>query len=194
MKKTIYLLLASCFLILASPVSAHVLESNGSIGAVMHISPDDDPVAGQPSGFFFEFKDKDGKFKPKDCECVVSILQGNTEMFSQQLFQNSTDPSLENASFTYTFPEKNVYTVKIVGKPNSSDAFQPFTLKYDIRVSREATIDQQNSPNDDSFVEWFKGHTLHLIAAFMVLGIVIVGSIKQIMDSKKKNTETKEVK
>lgn len=122
---------------LLSSAFAHVLESDGTIGAVIHISPDDDPIAGKESGFFFEFKDKENKFTPENCRCTFTILQAGKEIYSQPLFQGNTNPSLDNASVLYTFPEKNIYTVRVTGEPTTQNAFEPFTLSYDIRVSRE---------------------------------------------------------
>ncbi len=133
---------------LFSPVKifAHVLESNGSVGAVLHITPEDDPIAGEQSGFFFEFKDKENKFNPKDCDCNIYILQNGKEIYSSNLFQGNTDPSLDNASLFYTFPKKDVYKIKIIGSPISKDKFQKFTLEYDIRVSRINTT--QTDPKE----------------------------------------------
>ncbi len=118
-------------------VSAHILRSDGSIGAVLHIDPEDDPIAGQQSGFFFEFKDKQNKFTPTNCDCTFSINEQSKEIYSQPLFAGNANPNLENASIFYTFPKKDVYEVAVVGKPIQANAFQPFTLRYDLRVDRE---------------------------------------------------------
>ena len=115
---------------------AHVLKTDGSVGAVIHVSPEDDPIAGESTDFYFEFKDKTGKFTPENCDCNGSILQGGKEVYSAPLFQNSTNPSLENASFSYTFPEKNIYKVRVSGKPITTGVFESFTLEWDIRVAR----------------------------------------------------------
>jgi hypothetical protein len=41
------------------PTSAHVLitDDSGMVGAVLHVTPDDDPVAGEPSSLFYEIRD-----------------------------------------------------------------------------------------------------------------------------------------
>lgn len=155
-------LLTSLFYLLTSVqhAAAHVLEANGSVGAVLHIDPEDDPIAKQQSTFFFAFKDKEGKFTSSNCDCRVSISQQGKEIFSQSLFQNSTDPSLTNASFSFIFPQKDVYTITVVGKPYDTTAFTPFTLSYPIRVAREES--PASSPT------WITTHLLHII-----LGIVI---------------------
>jgi hypothetical protein len=120
-------------------VEAHVLVYDRDIGAVMHIDPDDAPVAKEQSAFFFEFKDTQNKFDPVNCDCTFSISENGTEIYSQPLFQNSTKPTLNNAGVFYTFSKKDVYEIKIVGKPNSQNAFQSFTLVYNVRVDQIAT-------------------------------------------------------
>ncbi len=121
---------------LPAQVLAHTLESSGSIGAVMHVTPDDDPIAGEVSGFYFEFKDKNNKFQPENCVCTVSIKKGDDEIFSTDLFGANSDPSLSNASFNFTFPEKNIYKIVIKGESKTSGEFQNFELSYDLRVER----------------------------------------------------------
>jgi len=125
------------FQLFATSISAHVLKTDGSVGAVIHVSPEDDPIARESTDFFFELKDKTGKFKPENCDCRGIILQSGKEIYSEALFQDA-NPSLENASFSFTFPEKNVYKVRVSGKPTTPGAFEPFTLSWDIRVARES--------------------------------------------------------
>lgn len=173
-------------------VFAHVLKTSGSVGAVVHVSPEDDPIAGEPTDFFFEFKDKDGKFKPDNCDCKVVILKSGKEAYSAPLFQSNTDPNLTNASFSYTFPEKNVYTVKVIGNPLTPDAFQAFTLDYDIRVARES--ETNTSPNQtgnlntqkSGFGYWVSTHIPHLIGGFLVSALLVFALIKQQSAAKNK--------
>lgn len=156
---------------------AHVLKTDGNIGAVLHIDPDDDPIAGQQSGFFFEFKDKTNKFKPENCNCTFSILRADKEIFTQPLFQNSSSPSLTSASIFFTFPEKDVYQIKVKGLPNTPDAFQQFELTYDIRVARVATPTNNPGQNQDGNSQnWFLTHIPHILAGVLV-GAFLLGAI-----------------
>ncbi len=129
---------------------AHVLKTDGSIGAVIHINPDDDPVVGEPASFFFDLKDKDSKFSAEKCDCRAMVSMGEMEMFSQGLFASNDHASLNAQSFSYTFPEKGIYTVVVSGKPYLEGDFQPFTLKYDIRVSRESAGATHAMPTESS--------------------------------------------
>ncbi|HSX18542.1 MAG TPA: hypothetical protein VLE91_00245 [Candidatus Saccharimonadales bacterium] len=160
------------------PTYAHVLKTDGSIGAVLHIDPDDDPIAGSQSGFFFEFKDKQNKFSPQYCTCTFSIVENGKEIYSQPLFQNNSNPSLTTPSVFYTFAKKDVYQLRVTGVPNPADSFQTFTLTYDVRVERVAsplpTSGQVNTTNT-----WISKHLPHLALGLIIGVFIIVAMFKQ---------------
>jgi hypothetical protein len=153
MKKLLLVLVLVLFPGLAS---AHVLQTDGNIGAVLHIDPSDDPVATQSSGFYFDFQDKSGKFQLTNCSCTVVIHQGDQQLDSEQL----SLASLTTASFTYTFPAKGVYQVHVIGVPKTTDAFQPFSLVYTIRVERDTGDTKSGVP------DW--------VWALVVAGVVVI--------------------
>ncbi len=143
---------------------AHVLKTDGSIGAIMHIDPDDAPIAQQSAYFFFEFKDKTDKFQPADCTCTFTILEGGKEIFTQFLFESNPSSTLTNASVTFTFPRKDVYQVKVTGTPLVSGDFQPFTLVYDVRVDQTANSQANTSgPNN----------LIYIIAGVLAGGVLL---------------------
>lgn len=147
---------------------AHVLKYDGTIGAVLHVNPDDDPIVGQSTNFFFEFKDKEGKFKPEYCDCKVTIAAEGKEVYSGDLFETVSNPDLTNASFSFVFPSKNIYKIAIHGIA-IDDSFQEFTLVYDVRVARvsENAGPEQvgESESDNNFV---------YIATFILTGLLLI--------------------
>jgi len=147
------LLLASIIAIIPSVVFAHVLKSDGDIGAIIHIDPEDSPIVGEPATFFFEFKDKSGKLNLAQCDCMVTIANRGTQVLSQPL--SSSSSSLNSPAFQYTFPEKSLYTVVVKGSPQLGASFQAFTLSYDIRVDRGGDIETP--------AEKKSSHTTHYI-------------------------------
>ena len=140
--------------------SAHVLKYDGSIGAVLHVNPDDDPIVGKETNFFFEFKDKNSKFNPADCDCVVTIYAEGKEIYSTDLFASNAKPDLSNASFSFVFPAKNIYKIVVIGEPKNSDSFQKFTLSYDVRVSRSDDVNVFGNTKNSN---WFSTHKIHII-------------------------------
>lgn len=169
MKKIIKIALLSLTFLFLIPqkVSAHNLQSDGSIGAVLHVDPEDDPIVGSQSSLFFEFKDKNNQFKPQTCDCSFLITKEEKEVFRQDLFANS-DGSLESASVSFTFPEKGVYKIIVTGSPKVAGAFQPFTLKYDLRVAREEELsDNSKGADNKTYSPWIYA-SLFLISIFIV--------------------------
>ena len=161
----IFLFLFIC--LTPSHLYAHELKKEETIGAVLHISPDDDPIIGEPSNFFFEFKDITDAFTPQNCDCRVIIYQNDKKIYQQPLFQNIQNPSLTDASFTYTFPEKNLYTISVKGKPIKENSFKEFSLTYTINVSREPKVESQTK-------NIVKENTMYILGIFLILGFGIL--------------------
>lgn len=124
--------------------SAHVLKTDNTIGAILHVNPEDDPIAGEPTQFFFALKDTTNKFSTDNCNCTVRITQNGKTLEDGQ---GTIDPDYDQALlFTYTFTKKGMYQIAVIGKPEHEPTFQPFQLTYDIRVAREKeTQDQSQS-------------------------------------------------
>ncbi len=116
-----------------SPVvaSAHVLETDGSIGAVLHIKPDDNPQAGTPTGYVLYFQDSNGRFSLGTCDCAVAVVENGKVIHKAPLVVSSSTAS-EN---TVTFPAPDVYSLQVTGRPKTSGVFQPFVLSYIVRVA-----------------------------------------------------------
>lgn len=156
------------FFIFVSPAAAHILKTDGSIGAVIHVTPDDDPIVGEPADFFFEIKDKDKKFRPEACDCRVTIAKNGSEIFSRSLFETTNQANLNTPVFQYTFPERALYTISLAGQPKVANAFQPFAIQYDIRAERVS--DTASAAPSAQAGETKSNHWVHYIAiAFIAL-------------------------
>ncbi|MEJ0073540.1 MAG: hypothetical protein WDN27_05725 [Candidatus Saccharibacteria bacterium] len=128
----------------ASIASAHVLQSDGDIGAVLHIEPDDNPVSNQTTTYVLSFEDDTGHFSLTHCTCTATVLAGMSVISSKPLVMVITDP-LESQD-TFTFPKAAAYTLRISGKPGPAGSFQPFTLNYTVRVTGGAATTQPFPP------------------------------------------------
>jgi hypothetical protein len=188
--KILFLFLAFLAVLPVKQAQAHVLKTDGSIGAVIHVSPEDDPIAGESTDFFFEIKDKSSKFNPQNCDCNGVVIQGGKEVYSTPLFQGNTNPNLENASFSFTFPEKDVYKVRITGKPTSND-FKPFNLTWDIRVARESETqptgtDGSTVTTENKKTNWISQNGIRIVGALLVISFIIYFIKNQL--TKKRNS------
>src|SRR5579859_812511 len=88
--------------------------------------------------YFLSLKIRKINFNQKDCDCEFSIIENGNVIYAQPLFENNKTPNLSNASVFYTFPQEDVYQIKVIGKPNTPNVFQPFTLVYNVRVDQIA--------------------------------------------------------
>jgi len=160
--KTFFIIIAGSAPFFAS---AHVLKSDGSIGAIIHINPEDNPIVGEPATFFFEFKDKENKFQPSGCDCRATIVKSGEELFSENLFANTGTANLNTPVFSFTFPEKGIYQVRITGNPINGGNFQPFTLTYDFRIERTG------ASSAEGFSSTHSGHSIILgVGLALMLG------------------------
>ena len=139
---------------LATPalVSAHFLVMSGDIGAVLHMDPNDDPIAGQPTAFYLDIKQRSSAFNLANCDCSVALSQDSTNLYSQPL----TSPT-----FNYTFPKKAVYGLDFKGTPLNGATFKPFTLHWDIRIDRSGNT--TTAALQPEWLTWLLEHGLHLL-------------------------------
>lgn len=173
------------FFSFSTPVAAHVLRADGPIGAVIHITPADDPIIGKDATFAFEFKDKENKFKVSACDCVFTISRNGEELFNQTLPKNDSGSGLESPVFTYVFLEKGIYQIQMSGKPVLGANFQNFNLKYDLRVERTGESIQESSLNIPAI---FVGFAIFLTVIYSLYQFVFK---KKPKDPTTKNSKSK---
>ncbi|HVZ66669.1 MAG TPA: hypothetical protein VG917_00225 [Patescibacteria group bacterium] len=187
MKIKILFLIIIFSLFLPSHAFAHVLKTDGTIGILMHVSPDDDPIAGQQSSFFFDLKDTTGKFKSQNCDCNISIIQDGKKISTQPLAIATDNQNLSSAGYYFTFPSRGIYQVEIDGK-STNNSFNKFKLTYDVRVDRVSqtnTNDQQTENNSTG--------NLPRIAFAAVIGFALIFLVlkltkrKEVTDKNEKN-------
>jgi hypothetical protein len=172
--------------ILPVPITfAHETKTQGTISALLHIVPNDDPYIKEPSYMLVEFTDKAKVFSAEQCDCKVSITRQGTELYSAPISDPEFTKTPHSISFAYTFPEMDIYTLTIEGK-SPVNAFDPFIFSFDIRV------DEERSGYDYRSIHALFGHHWHhLIPAIVVVFAVIVILIH---DSYKQNRYTKSIK
>ncbi len=192
--KNIFLFLALSALcapaVLPLSASAHILETDGTIGGVLHIDPNDAPVADSPAHFFFQFKNSAGDFNLAQCDCTISIQypENPATLFSLHLLNGTTTNLLgssispliapDTLSFFYTFPQRAVYIVTVNGT-STNTSFPSFVLSYDIRIDTQAPP----SAAPSLWQQLLQEHLTHLIIVVVGIGIGIVITI---MDKKKR--------
>ena len=163
--KKLFIIFPIIFLLITPVASAHVLKSDGAIGIQLHLDPDDDPIINKPANFDFQISDKDKKFAFSNCNCSVAILKDGQQVFSTPLSASGAGSAMDSAMFSYTFTQKAVYNVIVSGTPKTPHTFQPFTIQFDLRISREDTSALGGKTNP-----W-------LVAIFVIVAIVVGGVV-----------------
>ncbi|HYK08666.1 MAG TPA: hypothetical protein VEW42_04175 [Candidatus Eisenbacteria bacterium] len=167
------------YFLVPSPVSAHFFETDNTVTGELHVEPNDNPIPGENAFLNFRFTDTAKKFTLATCTCTLSVFEslpagkaGKKKIFETLLTpRKSTHPSIYDATFTYSFPEKALYDIVLTGQPKISGTFEPFSLTWDFRVTQSPKA----KPIDFT-------HTLLLyfgviLGAFLILGFLFLTGI-----------------
>jgi hypothetical protein len=129
MKKILILSLILC-IFLPSSASAHVLLQNSerTMGAVLHITPDDDPIAGESSNLVFDIQDQ-----AVTNENYSFTLQIFDSLGAPQVIPTSINKTVISAS--HIFPTQGLYRIELRADPVET-AKQPLTFTHSQLVSR----------------------------------------------------------
>lgn len=142
-------------LVLAPRASAHVLvtDQTGQKGAILHIVPDDDPIAGKEATLFLDTQNDllDG------VSTVLLFIGENSTPVEVKV-----DGSLATAD--YTFPAQGVYPIRYeVQTPGGSYVFE-----QTIRISRGVTAGDVERPRHT----WAEGLLIGSAVLFACLAII----------------------
>lgn len=145
-------------LVAAPPAYAHVLipdETNTS-GAIVHIMPDDDPIAGQPATLFFDMQDQQDD-ESTQVNLVIRDANGKDTKVDIR-----TDGS--SATARHTFPSRGTYELIFTVKTDA----KTYTFKQSQRVTRGEAASALDQPT----YAWAEMLLLAGCLGFLVVGIV----------------------
>ena len=121
--------------LLLSPgiAKAHDLEVNHGYTAVLHLDPDDDPLAGQPSVLNFFMGKAGASFNQNDYKVSIDISSAGKRLqhsnVAPRVFGDASDGVVN-----YTFPRIAVYKVDLYGVLKADNSPQ-FHMSYTVRVA-----------------------------------------------------------
>ncbi|MHC0062388.1 hypothetical protein ACWATR_05590 [Nostoc sp. UIC 10890] len=148
-----YLLFLSCLVISITnlhPASAHKVEVSGDVGGTLHIEPNDNPRAGEPSQAWFALTRRGGRVIPlSQCNCQLAVYAqpyaaGEPPLLEPQLEPVSAERYKGIPGAEVVFPKPGIYELQLNGKPASGARFKPFNFKFEVTVAGGST---QNSRN-----------------------------------------------
>lgn len=127
------ILLAGLIVVLMpQSASAHVLliDRQANIAAVLHVNPDDDPVAGQPSQLFFDVQDNDSQVRVPYSAYELAVTNEADATVVVRMQSNGSTVSAD-----YTFPSQGLYRLSL-RSASTYNGPQKVSLDTSLRISR----------------------------------------------------------
>lgn len=151
---------------ISQPASAHVLivDTTESKGAILHINPDDNPVAGESSGIIFDTEN--------------NLINSSSQVWLRVKDQTGQSTRIKmkiDKSFAvaeYTFPARGLYNLSFEIKNKSATA----TFEVAQRVSRGVSA----SGGDANKHEWAEALLVASVVAILSLAILAYNNRRDI--------------
>jgi hypothetical protein len=155
-------LAAIAIMIVPQLATAHVLitDETGKVGAIVHIAPDDDPVAGQISGLGFDVHTPD--------DISNWSINLSVKRPGGKIDEVPTSAKIRSVHGEYTFAGRGVYELELSLKPKSGETAAT-VFKYDLRISRGVTGQSEAVPAP------FWAQAACLIAVWALMALAIIG-------------------
>ena len=151
-----YLLFLSCLVISITniyPAFAHKVEISGDVGGTLHIEPNDNPRAGEPSQAWFALTRRGGRVIPlSQCNCQLAVYAqpyaaGEPPLLEPQLQPVAAERYQGIPGAEVVFPKPGIYQLQLNGKPVSGARFKPFEFKFEVTVAGGSTQNTRNLRN-----------------------------------------------
>jgi hypothetical protein len=118
---------------------AHVLKEDNGYSAVLHIDPDDEPLAGQPTRLNFLMDSQNGGFSQNSYH-IGLVIMANGKVLQRSTVEPAEFGDAGDGIATFTFPSLNVYTLTLNGVLASNNS-QQFHMVYLVRVAGSVGAD-----------------------------------------------------
>lgn len=161
------------------PVLAHKVQISADVGATLHIEPNDNPRAGEPTQAWFALTRKGGQTIPlAQCNCQLTVYAEPHTPGEPALLEPSLQPVAAERfqgipGAEINFPKPGLYQLQLNGKPAQGASFKPFELKFEVTVAA-GTANTENRQNVNSSLAQENTQTLPLWA-IAIPGLALIG-------------------
>lgn len=152
--------LAITLLVSPAIAEAHVLKEDNGISSVMHIDPDDNPVAGVKTTLDFDFGNTSGDFSITNYH-IKATLTENNKVVETTTVNSAYFGSTTQSIATVMFPRVDVYQLNITGSARNK-SMPSFAVSYLIRVASSIN-GTHNSQGNSSVVILLSATSLILL-------------------------------
>jgi hypothetical protein len=109
---------------------AHQTATNNGVTVTVHVTPEDEPIAGQPSLILVEkVKTRTGRFAWATCRCTMQVSNSDAEVLRKGRITPRT---------TFTFPEAGAYRIMVAGRVKRAVGWRWFKVSFAIRANDPA--------------------------------------------------------
>lgn len=160
LKTSIHVILLFTFILDTSSYGtafAHKVKTTADVGATLHLEPNDNPRAGEPTKTWFALTRKGGKEIPlAECNCQLVVYAEPHLPKEPPLLEPSLQPLKAERyqgipGTEITFPRPGAYQLQLSGKPKQKGNFQPFELKFTVTVAAGSVqANQQVQPDNQN--------------------------------------------
>lgn len=141
----IFIIFFILFILNAQLVLAHTTRKSENTEVVLHISPDDIPIAGENAVLEFGINDEFDSFNFEQCNCLVNIEKNSESLAVIEVTSSKVD---------YIFPEPGDYQIIFNAKPIQGIEFNEFTEEFSYtaitKKSWEGTPTQIDNTNSST--------------------------------------------
>ncbi len=123
---------------------AHKIEISGTVGATLHLEPNDTAKAGEPVLAWFAPIEAGGKVIPlSQCDCTLQWQSRRNGAIAPPttvpLQPKTVEGYREIPAAEIVFPQPGLYALTLAGTPKGGRAFQPFSLTFEVAVTAGPT-------------------------------------------------------
>jgi len=118
---------AILFTLSATAATGHQTESSKGVSVTMHVTPEDEPIAGRSSKILVtKVKPNRGRFSWKSCKCYLRISDSAGKVVLNRKARRSQ---------SFTFPRASAYEIVFSGRVKRGGSFKRFRVDFAVRAS-----------------------------------------------------------
>jgi hypothetical protein len=160
--------------------SAHTIKIAGDVGGTIHLEPNDNPSAGQPTQTWFALTRKGGQVLPlKECNCRLAIYAephtpGEPALLEPPLKPVDAERYQGIPGAEITFPKPGVYELQLSGKPATAGSFRPFDLKFQVTVAAGKAVTAPQVGENVTETNQKQGAAIELAQPIIIVAIALL--------------------
>jgi hypothetical protein len=111
----------------AATAAGHQTESSKGVSVTMHVTPDDEPIAGRSSEISItKVRPRRGRFSWRTCKCYLRITDSSGKVVLNRRARRSQ---------RFTFPRATAYEIVFSGRVKRGSRYVRFRVDFAIRAS-----------------------------------------------------------